>query len=79
MDVLRALFFCFDSLNNFVISDYGSHSIRVFSSKGNLLHTIGRDGHQRGMFYKPKGVAVAPNRRLVCVSGIRNYGLQIFC
>ena len=79
MDVLSPLFFCFDSLNNFVISDYWSHSICVFSPEGNLLHKIGREGHQPRMFYKPSGVAVTANRRLVCVSDNRNYGLQIFC
>ena len=47
MDVLRPFFFCFDSLNNFVITDYESHLIRVFSPEGNLLHTIGRVGHQQ--------------------------------
>ena len=78
MDVLDTLFFCLDPLNNFVISDYGSHSIRVFSPEGNLLHTIGREGHQPGMFYNPNGVAVTPNGRLVCVSENENYGLQIF-
>ena len=79
MDVLRSGFFCLDSLNNFVLSDYKSHSIRVFSPEGNLLHTIGREGHQQGMFYIPRGVAVTPNGRLVCVSANKNYGLQIFC
>ena len=79
LDVLRPLFFCFDSLNIFVISDSKSHSIRVFSPEGNLLHTIGREGHQPGMFYCPRGVAVTPNRRLVCVSDNKNSGLQIFC
>ena len=78
MDVLDSRFFCFDPLNNFVLSDYGSHSIRVFSPEGNLLHTIGREGHQQGMFYNPTGVAVTPNGRLVCVSMNENYGLQIF-
>ena len=78
MDVLLPYFFCLDSLNNFVLCDDGSHSIRVFSPEGNLLHTIGREGHQPGMFYRPKGVAITPNRRLVCVSWNKNYGLQIF-
>ena len=79
MDVLLPYFFCFDSLNNFVISDLESYPFRVFSPEGNLLHTIGRKGHQPGMFSYPKGVAVTPNRRLVCVSRNENYGLQIFC
>ena len=78
MNVLRPLFFCFDSLNNFVFSDDQSHSIRVFSPEGNLLHTIGREGHQPGMFHRPQGVAITPNGRLVCVSQNKNYGLQIF-
>ena len=41
LDVLLPYFFCLDPLNNFVLSDYKSHSIRVFSPEGNLLHTIG--------------------------------------
>ena len=79
MDVLKPYFFCLDTNNNFVISDEGTHSIRVFSPAGNLLHTIGREGHQQGMFYQPSGIAITPNGSLVCVSWNNNYGLQIFC
>ena len=78
MEMIRPIFFCLDSLNNFIISDYKSHSIRVFSPEGNILHTIGREGYQPRMFYRPIGVAVTPNRRLVCVSQNMNYGLKIF-
>ena len=78
MDVLEPLFFSLDPLNNFVLSDWESHSIRVFSLEGNLLHKIGRGGHQQRMFYHPEGVAVTPNGRIVCVSRNENYGLQIF-
>ena len=78
MDVLYPLYFCLDPFNNFVLSDYDSHSILVFSSEGNLLHTIGKEGHQPGMFYYPTGVAITPNGRLVCVSENKNYGLKIF-
>ena len=78
MDVLDPSFFCLDYLNNFVLSDRESHSIRVFSPEGNLLHTIGREGYQQAMFYDPTGVAVTPNRGIVCVSENVNYGLQIF-
>ena len=73
MDVLYPEFFCLDPLNNFVLSDNESYSIRVFSPEGNLLHTIGREGHQQGMFYNPTGVAVIPNGRLVCVLKNENY------
>ena len=78
MDLITPNFFCFDPLSNFVMSDYESHSIRVLSPEGNLLRTIGREGHQQGMFYYPRGVAVTPNRNLVCVSSNENCGLQIF-
>ena len=77
MDVLCPYFFCLDHLNNFVISDCNSHSIRVFSPEGILLHMIGREGHPQGMFYRPRGVAITPNGRLVCVSKIGIYCLQI--
>ena len=78
MDLLCPLFFCLDTLNNFVLSDYKSHSIRVFSPEGNLLHTIGGEGHQQGMFSEPEGVAVTPNGRLVCVSYYDDCNLKIF-
>ena len=78
MDVLWPDFFCLDPLNNFVLSDCESHTIRVFSPEGNLLHTIGREGHQPGMFNQPQGVAITPNGRFVCVSSSKKYGLQIF-
>ena len=68
-DLLHHIFFCLD---------YNTNSIRVFSPEGNLLHTIGREGHQKGMFYQPHGVAITPNGRLVCVSRNKKYGLQIF-
>ena len=67
MDVSYACFFCLDPLSNFVFSDCDSHSICVFSPEGNLLHTIGREGDQPGMFIYPRGVAITPNGRLVCV------------
>ena len=78
MDVSRPYFFSMDPVNNFVLSDCHSHSIRVFSLEDNLLHTVGRYGHQPGMFYNPKGVVITPNGRLVCVSHNVNYSLQIF-
>ena len=77
MDVITSFFFCFDPLNNLVLSDEVTHSIRVFSPEGTLLHTIGREGHLLGMFYEPAGVAITPNGRLVCVFRNENYSLQI--
>ena len=78
MDVLDPKFFCLDPLNNLILSDSESYSIRVFSPEGNLLHTIRRDGHQSGVIRNFQGVAITPNGRLVCVTWNMNYGLQIF-
>ena len=69
--------FCFDSLNNFIVSDGSSHSIRIFSPEGNLLHTIGGEGYKQGMLHNPTGVAVTPNGRFVYALGIK-YGLLIY-
>ena len=78
MDMFRPVFFCLDPFDNFVLSDWKSHSIRIFSSEVNLLHMIGRKGDQPRMLYEPKGVVITPNRKLVCVSFNKNCGLQIF-
>ena len=77
-DVLRPLFFCLDPFDNFVVSDFDTHAIRVYSPDGNLLHTIGKRGYQQGMFNCPAGVAITPNGRLVCASANWNYVLRIF-
>ena len=79
MDVICPFFFCFDPLNNIVISDCDAHSIRIFSPEGNLLHKIGRRGRLPGKFYYPRGVSITPNGKFICVSRNKNYSLQIFC
>ena len=78
MDLSRPFFFCLDPLNNFVISDYQTNLIRVFSPEGNLIHTVGREGSQLGMSYRPTGLAMTPNRRLVCAAINGNSGFRIF-
>ena len=77
-ELLCPIFFCLDHFNNFVISDANTHSTHVFSPEGNLLHTIGGEGQQRGKFHSPQGVAITPNGRLVSVSNNLKYSHQIF-
>ena len=77
MDVLEPRFFCLDPLNNFVLSDNGSRSIRSFSQEGHLRQTIGREGDQRGIFEYLQGIAISSNGRLFCTSWNRKNGLQI--
>ena len=76
-DAMGPWFFCLDPLNNFILSDYRSYSILVFSPEYNLLHSLGRERHQPGIFRYPTGVALTPNGRLVWLSGNTNCGLRI--
>ena len=78
MQVLWGGFFCIDQDDNIVISDFAAHSIKVFSSEGILLHTIGEKGREVGKFESPHGIALTQNSKLVCVSGNNNFCLQIF-
>ncbi|KAI6647946.1 hypothetical protein LOD99_8406 [Oopsacas minuta] len=77
MEVIRPFFFCLDENNNFVISDWSAHSIKVFSPEGDLLHTIGQIGQKTGMLYHPSGITIH-NTKLICISSNKNFGLQIF-
>ena len=76
--VRGAYFFCLDELNNIVISDRSAHDIKIFSPAGDLLHTIGQEGHEAGMFNEPYGIAILNRTKLVCISQNPNFGLQIY-
>ena len=75
---VKSMFFCLDGQNNIVISDCSAHNIKVFSPAGDLLHTIGQEGHETGMFFCPTGIAINNNNKLICLSENSNFGLQIF-
>ena len=77
MLVNMAFFFCLDGSNNIIISDYSAHSLKMFTLKGDYVHTIGKYGHQPGMLHYPTGIAMM-DRKIVCVSRNTNFALQIF-
>ena len=77
MQVEVAFFFCLDGHNNIVISDFSADNIKVFSPEGDLLHTIGQQGQQAGMFIYPEGIAIN-NNKLICMFDNSNLCLQIF-
>ena len=77
MQVTSSLFFCLDSAENIIISDW-SHRIKIFTKEGNLLTTIGERGHQAGMFIFPMGLAITKELNLIVVSQNKNSVLQIF-
>ena len=71
-------YFCLDAEENIIISDYTAHRIQIFSQQGNLIKTIGEEGHQPGMFYHPRGLAITKELSFVVVSENSNSALQIF-
>ena len=78
MQVYSARFFCLDPKQNLLISDYGAHDVKIFSEDTTYLHTVGQEGHERGMLYHPKEIALTKDMNLVIVSNNKNFGLQIF-
>ena len=78
MQVYNAEFFCLDAEQNVLISDYSAHDVKIFSKDGTYLHTVGQEGHERGMLYHPMGIALTKDMNLVIVSDNYNFGLQIF-
>ena len=78
MQVSYACFFCLDAEQNLLISDFGAHDVKIFSKDGTYLHTVGQEGHERGMLYHPTGIALTKDLNLVIVSENKNFGLQIF-
>ena len=78
MQVSDADFFCLDAEQNVLISDYGAHDVKIFSKDGTYLHTVGQEGHEKGMLIHPTGIALTKDLNLVIVSDNNNFGLQIF-
>ena len=78
LEVSNPCFFCLDAEENIIISDFATHQIKIFSKEGNHIRTIGERGQQPGMFYRPSGLALTRDLRLVVMSCGENYNLQIF-
>ena len=78
MQVDHAFFFCLDAEQNLLISDNRAHDVKIFSKDGTHLHTVGQEGHERGMLYDPMGIALTKDMSLVIVSDSKNCHLQIF-
>ena len=78
LQVNEARYFCLDSQENIIISDEGAHDIKAFSKEGTLIHTIGGEGQEVGMFVCPTGLALNNELNLIVLSSNYNYRLQIF-
>ena len=76
--VSKPFFLCMDPAGNFIVSDYGAHSIKIISKHGHLMHTIGREGHGIGELVKPAGISVSKSGIIFVVSFNANFRIQCF-
>ena len=71
-------FFCLDIEENIIISDYNRHVIKIFSTSGQLIHTIGMRGEGKGQFIRPYGISISQTGMIFVLSNNPNYSLQCF-
>ena len=71
-------FFCLDPAGNILITDYFRCNIKILSPSGQLMHTIGKEGHGRGELYGPWGICLSQTGTIFVVSESDNFGLQSF-
>ena len=71
-------FFCLDPAGNILITDYYRDIIKILSPSGQLLHTIGKEGHGRGELFFPYGISLSLTGTISVVSLSDNFGLQSF-
>ena len=76
--VTNPYFFCFDSADNIIISDYERHVINIFTESGHNIHTLGREGYARGQLIYPYGICVIKFGIICVVSANPNFSLQCF-
>ena len=71
-------FFCLDPAGNILITDYCRNNIKILSPSGQLMHTIGKEGHGRGDLYSPNGIRLSQTGTIFVVSHSDNFALQSF-
>ena len=71
-------FFCLDPAGSILISDYLRHSIKILSPSGQLIHTIGKEGHGRGDLFRPFGISLSQTGNIFVLSDNSNFALQLF-
>ena len=70
--------FCLDTAGNVLITDRKRNSIKILSPSGQLMHTIGKEGHGRGELFLPWGVCVTQLGIISVISYNDNFRLQSF-
>ena len=78
-DIKNALYFCLDSFENILVSDYSDHCIKIFFPDGILIQKIGREGmKEAGELFLPNGIAVDSKQRIIIVDDKEDNKLQAF-
>ena len=52
-------FFCLDAAGNILITEYWRHNIKILAPSGELMHVIGKEGHERGELCYPYGICLS--------------------
>ena len=76
--VSNPFFLCMDPAGNIMITDYGTHSIKIISKHGHLMHTLGKEGHGIGELMRPFGISVSKSGIIFVVSFNINFSIQCF-
>ena len=76
--VYNPRFFCLDPVGNILITDYNRHNIKILSPSGQLMHTIGKEGYERGELFCPYGIRLSQTGTIFVVSGSYHFGIQTF-
>ncbi|KAI6656020.1 hypothetical protein LOD99_1754 [Oopsacas minuta] len=71
-------FFSLDIAGNILITDLYRNNIKILSPSGELIHTIGREGHRRGEFVYPYGISISALGTIYVISHNINFCLQAF-
>ena len=70
--------FCIDVDQNILVTYWSDHYAVIFTSKGELIQSIGGKGEERGKFYRPTGIAIDSEKRIIVASQNHENCLQMF-
>ena len=70
--------FILGASSNILITDYGSHSVCVYSYRGEFMYKFGKKGDKKGDFIQPHGIIICPQGRIIVTSDNPNHPIQIF-
>ena len=69
--------FTIDMEDNILITDANTHTIRIFTPKGELYIALGRKGENKGEFLFPSGIALDTCGNIVSICQRDKFNLQI--